>query len=203
MLKEESWSLKDELWKKVWKLLGLQRKTLLAQFVNMHQRISYMSSGTAHWLKKFGNRSTQIPVVGKLAGRASSDYWLGAYGRIVTSSFFKENRVAAAGEVLRDKNGERILGYNKYLVKAIHGSVLNTSHSALIRRIHRILSQESSWLLCYIPRKQNQSVDFIAKLAFGKKEDLQLIETPSEAVLALIRVDKKKNLCILFSNPIT
>ncbi|KAK5775656.1 hypothetical protein PVK06_043574 [Gossypium arboreum] len=79
--------------------------------------------------------------------------------------------VAAAGGVLREKNGEWILGYNKYLVKAIHRSVLKTSNSALIRRIHLILSQESNWLLRYILSEQNQSADFIAKLAFGEKED--------------------------------
>ncbi|MBA0670523.1 hypothetical protein Goklo_024295, partial [Gossypium klotzschianum] len=58
-------------------------------------------------------------------------------------------------------------------VKAIHGSALKTSHSTLIRRIHLILSQESNWLLHYIPSQQNQSADLIAKLAFGEKEDLQ------------------------------
>ncbi|KAG8481491.1 hypothetical protein CXB51_026341 [Gossypium anomalum] len=98
--------------------------------------------------------------------------------------------VAAAGGVQRDKNGEWILGYNRYLsnysildaelwaildnlkliqrrgdakvviqsdsleaVKAIHKNVSKTSYSALIRTIHRILSQESSWLLRYIPRE--------------------------------------------------
>ncbi|KAG8500671.1 hypothetical protein CXB51_002848 [Gossypium anomalum] len=45
---------------------------------------------------------------------------------------------AAAGGVLRDKNGEWILGYNNLeAIKAIHGCALKTSHSALIRRIHR------------------------------------------------------------------
>ncbi|MBA0722775.1 hypothetical protein Golax_003421 [Gossypium laxum] len=89
-----------------------------------------------------------------------------------------DSGAAAAGGVLHDKNGEWILGYNKYLVKAIHESALKTSHSALIKRIHRILSQENSWLLRYIPREKNQSADLIAKLAFREKEDLQLIETP-------------------------
>ncbi|MBA0753672.1 hypothetical protein Gogos_021161 [Gossypium gossypioides] len=116
-----------------------------------------------------------------------------------------DSRAAVVGGVLRDKNGEWILGYNKYLgncsildaelwgildglkliqrrgdakvviqsdsfeaVKAIHGSALKTSHSALIRRILRILSQENNWLLHYILREQNQSVDLIAKLTFGE-----------------------------------
>ncbi|KAK5818792.1 hypothetical protein PVK06_023737 [Gossypium arboreum] len=64
------------------------------------------------------------------------------------------------------------------VVKAIHGSVLKTSHSTLIRRIQRILFQESNRILRYIPKEQNQSADFIAKLAFREKEDLQLIEIP-------------------------
>ncbi|MBA0818361.1 hypothetical protein Gohar_027795 [Gossypium harknessii] len=164
--------------------------------------------------------------MGKLVGYASSDYWLGTYGRIkqatnveiestcgkllvgewtylnIVCAVRVHSRVAAAGGGLRDKNGEWILGYNKYLVKSIHGSVLKTLDSALIRT-HCILSQESSWLLRYIPREQNQSADFIAKLAFGEKEYLQLIKNPLEAVSTLIKADKEKNLCNPFSNPIT
>ncbi|XP_016752385.1 uncharacterized protein [Gossypium hirsutum] len=101
-----------------------------------------------------------------------------------------DTRATAAEGVLRNKNREWILGYNKYLgncsilnaelwgildglkliqrrgdakvviqsdsleaVKAIYESVLKTSYSALIRMIHCILSQESSWLLRYIHRE--------------------------------------------------
>ncbi|MBA0575847.1 hypothetical protein Golob_024705, partial [Gossypium lobatum] len=67
------------------------------------------------------------------------------------------------------------------VVKAFHGNVSKISDSALIRRIHRILSQESHWTLRYIPREENQCADYLAKLAFERKEDLQLVETPPDA----------------------
>ncbi|MFQ6629322.1 hypothetical protein Gotur_007825 [Gossypium turneri] len=46
------------------------------------------------------------------------------------------------------------------------------SNSTPIGRIHRILSQASQWTLRYILREENQSADYLAKLAFERKEDL-------------------------------
>ncbi|KAH1040143.1 hypothetical protein J1N35_041886 [Gossypium stocksii] len=83
-------------------------------------------------------------------------------------------------------------------VKAIHGSALIISHSTLIRRIHRILSQERRWLLRYIPREQNQSADLIAKMAFGDKEDLQLIETPQKQSRRSSELIKRRIVVIYF-----
>lgn len=137
------------------------------------------------------------------------------------------------GGILRNKNGEWILGYHKHIgkcsvldvelwaindelkriqqrghakviiqsnsleaIKNIHGSASKASQSALIRRIHRIMSQEMSWHLHYIPNEKNQSADFIAKLAFKGEEDLQLLEAPSEAVLDLIRGNNERIFCI-------
>ncbi|MBA0693818.1 hypothetical protein Goari_004165 [Gossypium aridum] len=79
------------------------------------------------------------------------------------------------------------------VVKAIHGNVSKISNFALIRRIHRILSQESQWILRYIPREENQCADYLAKLAFEKKEDLQQVETPPDAMLEFLKVDKERN----------
>ncbi|KAH1121160.1 hypothetical protein J1N35_004320 [Gossypium stocksii] len=81
------------------------------------------------------------------------------------------------------------------IVKAIHGNVLKISSSALIRRIHRILSKESHWTLRYIPKEENQCVDYLAKLAFERNEDLQLVETPPDAVLDFFKSDKERNFC--------
>lgn len=44
---------------------------------------------------------------------------------------------------------------NLEIVKAIHDSASKTSHSALIRRIHHILSQESNWAIRYIHREEH------------------------------------------------
>ncbi|KAK5840180.1 hypothetical protein PVK06_009065 [Gossypium arboreum] len=80
----------------------------------------------------------------------------------------------------------------RVVVKAIHESVSKSSTSALIRRIHRILSQESQWILRYIPRKDNNCADYLAKLAFDKEDDLHLIESPQDEVLDFIKSDKER-----------
>ncbi|MBA0676213.1 hypothetical protein Goari_017712, partial [Gossypium aridum] len=82
------------------------------------------------------------------------------------------------------------------VVKAFHGNVSKISNSALIRRIHHILSQESHWALRYIPREENQCADYLAKLAFERKEDLQLVKIPPDAVLDFLKSDKERNFCI-------
>ncbi|MFQ6653809.1 hypothetical protein Gotur_025033 [Gossypium turneri] len=73
-----------------------------------------------------------------------------------------DSGAAAARGVLRDKNGEWILGDAKVViqsnsleaVKAIHGSALKTSHSALIRMIHRILSKKAVGSYATFPRSK-------------------------------------------------
>ncbi|MBA0847843.1 hypothetical protein Goshw_024287 [Gossypium schwendimanii] len=74
-----------------------------------------------------------------------------------------DSRAAAAGGVLHDKNGEWILGGDAKVViqsdsleavKAIHESTLKTSHSALIRRIHRILSKKAVGSYTTFPRSK-------------------------------------------------
>ncbi|MBA0693819.1 hypothetical protein Goari_004166 [Gossypium aridum] len=81
------------------------------------------------------------------------------------------------------------------VAKAIYGSVLKISNSALIRRIHRILSQESQWTLRYIRREENQCAEYLTKLAFERKEDLQLVETFPDVVLDFLKSDKERNFC--------
>ncbi|KAH1038684.1 hypothetical protein J1N35_040427 [Gossypium stocksii] len=103
-----------------------------------------------------------------------------------------DSRLAAIGGVVRDKAGNWITGFHRYLgkcsvfdaelwglldgvklvwrggynqvvissdcleiVEAIIGSSSTSSNSALIRRIHNILSQENQWSLRHIPREQN------------------------------------------------
>ncbi|KAH1091494.1 hypothetical protein J1N35_018751 [Gossypium stocksii] len=53
------------------------------------------------------------------------------------------------------------------VIRAIQGSNLATSNSALIRRIQSILSQENSWILRYIPREHNEAADCLAKEALS------------------------------------
>ncbi|KAH1115159.1 hypothetical protein J1N35_008537 [Gossypium stocksii] len=160
------------------------------------------------WAKHFSLASRQVTDVEikTTCGEPLAGEWtyLNKNGAVLVDS-----GAAVVGVVLRDKNREWILGYNKYLgnylilnvelwgildgleliqcrgnakvviqsdsleaVKAIHENAWKTSHSALLRRIHRILSQERSWLLRYTLREQNQSADLIAKLAFGEKRKI-------------------------------
>ncbi|MBA0555954.1 hypothetical protein Golob_026099 [Gossypium lobatum] len=71
-----------------------------------------------------------------------------------------------------------ILSNSLDVVRAIQGSTSATSNSALIRRIQSILSQEKLWVLCYIPREQNEVVDCMAKEALSSRVDLQFFEFP-------------------------
>lgn len=80
-------------------------------------------------------------------------------------------------------------------IQAICGGNPKTSQSALVRRIHHILAQENSWPVWYVPGEENRRADFIAKLAFGREEDLNLVEIPSKEVVDFIRADKAKNFC--------
>ncbi|KAH1121874.1 hypothetical protein J1N35_005034 [Gossypium stocksii] len=74
------------------------------------------------------------------------------------------------------------------VVKGIHEGSSNCSNSALIRRIHSIMSQENHWSLQYISREQNQIVDCFAKQALIEKENLQVLDVPPE--MARVLIDK-------------
>ncbi|KAH1045985.1 hypothetical protein J1N35_036769 [Gossypium stocksii] len=58
------------------------------------------------------------------------------------------------------------------IVKGIHEVSSNVSNSTLIRRIHRIMSQENHWSLQYIPKEQNQIADCLVKQALIEKGNL-------------------------------
>ncbi|KAK5785742.1 hypothetical protein PVK06_040358 [Gossypium arboreum] len=79
----------------------------------------------------------------------------------------------------------------KFAVKAIQECCSEGSTSALIRRIHQILSQENQWFLKHIPRENNYYADYIAKLAFVSEEDLRLYDSPPDEVLDFLKSDKE------------
>ncbi|MBA0706047.1 hypothetical protein Golax_018188 [Gossypium laxum] len=94
---------------------------------------------------------------------------------------------ATVGGVLREKIGEWILGYNKYLGNCLILDVklwgildglklIQRRGDAKVKDTSHPIPRKQLALL-YIPREQNESADLIGKLAFGEKEDLQLIET--------------------------
>ncbi|MFQ6636743.1 hypothetical protein Gotur_012688 [Gossypium turneri] len=178
MLKEESWNPKYELWKKALLTNAERAKHGLAEDPSCpicgHASEDILHVTRNCTLAKEASKHVADVEIKSTRGERLAGEWnyLNTDGAVRVDS-----GVAAAGGVLRDKNREGdakvvIQSDNLKAVKAIHRSVLKTSHSALIRRIHLILSQESSWLLSYIHKKQNLSANFIAKLAFGEKEDL-------------------------------
>lgn len=89
------------------------------------------------------------------------------------------------------------------VVKVIHDSASKSSNSALIRRIHGMLSQEKNWTLRYIPTEENKCANLITKMAYERKKYLQVIEAPPKEVLALIKADKENILCIPNSRHVT
>ncbi|KAH1122786.1 hypothetical protein J1N35_005946 [Gossypium stocksii] len=76
------------------------------------------------------------------------------------------------------------------VVKAILGSSSANSNSALIRRIHNILSQQNQWILRYIPREQNQIANWLAKHALIGKATMQVFDVPPEGSSSIIESDK-------------
>ncbi|KAK5802987.1 hypothetical protein PVK06_030624 [Gossypium arboreum] len=76
------------------------------------------------------------------------------------------------------------------VVKAIIGSSSTSSNSALVRRIHTILSQETQWILRFIPREQIQVVDCLAKQALIEKANMQVFDVPPKWSHGFIDRDK-------------
>ncbi|MBA0610828.1 hypothetical protein Godav_011606, partial [Gossypium davidsonii] len=76
------------------------------------------------------------------------------------------------------------------VVKSILGSSSIVSNSALIRRIHNILSQGNQWFLRYILREQNQVADCLAKQALIEKDNSQVLDIPP--VMTRTFIDREK-----------
>lgn len=75
------------------------------------------------------------------------------------------------------------------------GTFWKISKSVLIKWIYRILSHESYEILQYILMEENQSVDYLVKLVFARKEGLQLLRP---YILAFLKKDKER--IFLFSS---
>ncbi|MBA0811192.1 hypothetical protein Gohar_003116, partial [Gossypium harknessii] len=84
------------------------------------------------------------------------------------------SKLAAAEGVLRDQNGEWILGYNRCLGEA--------PNSTLIRRVRQLLLKDRQWILQQVPKEDNNYADYLAKMAFGREEGLHLYEVPPREI---------------------
>ncbi|MBA0865272.1 hypothetical protein Goshw_010691 [Gossypium schwendimanii] len=96
-------------------------------------------------------------------------------------------------------------GYDKVIIqsdsleviKTIIGNSFAASNSALIRRIHNILSQENQWFLRYITKEQNQVADCLAKQALIEKDNLQVLDVPP--LMARTFIDMNKSIDVSFA----
>ncbi|MBA0562984.1 hypothetical protein Golob_008001, partial [Gossypium lobatum] len=59
-------------------------------------------------------------------------------------------------------------------------------------RIQYLLTCEGQWLVKHIPRENNQAADAIAKLALGRKEDLQILDSPPRKIQEILHMDRVK-----------
>ncbi|MFQ6666717.1 hypothetical protein Gotur_032970 [Gossypium turneri] len=77
-------------------------------------------------------------------------------------------------------------------------SASTISNSTLIWRIQHLLSHEDQWLVRHISREYNHVADALAKLAFGQKEDMQILDFPTREIKEILETNRVKN--VLFQN---
>ncbi|KAH1130005.1 hypothetical protein J1N35_001383, partial [Gossypium stocksii] len=166
-------------------LLGFQRVNNLRYYLGvplLHQRVT--SSTLQFVVEKVRNPEfpTECPDHSIEAHSHGKHFYLNTDRAVQINSGF-----AATGGVVRNKEGNWVAGFHHYLGKCILGSSPTVSHSALIRQIHNILSQENQWTLKYIPREHNQVADGLAKQALVEKENLQVFDDPPEVITLFLK----------------
>ncbi|KAK5793327.1 hypothetical protein PVK06_034470 [Gossypium arboreum] len=185
------------LWKSLSKVWNLLHDNLLW---SVGDALSHEELSSKDWI--FLNTDG---VVQKISGRAvvegavrdGTSNWVMGYNRFLGNCLIFNAElwgILDGLKLIQRRGHSNVIIHSNSLevVKAIHDNVSKSSTFALIRRIHRILSQESHWILRYIPREENHSADDIAKLAFGRDEDLDLFESPPDEVLDFLKSDKER-----------
>ncbi|MBA0716736.1 hypothetical protein Golax_015542, partial [Gossypium laxum] len=81
-----------------------------------------------------------------------------------------------------DENGDWVFGYNRFIRKC---SVFYAELWSILDGL-KLIQQE------VMIREHNLSSDYLAKLDFATKEDLQLVDTPPRKVLEFLEADKEK-----------
>ncbi|KAK5802901.1 hypothetical protein PVK06_030530 [Gossypium arboreum] len=222
MLNEGDWKPKDEKWKSVWKLLGPQRVrffirtalqgSLLSNVERVRQGLAadsscsfcgFHSEDILHILRDCAVAKevwNQVLPVLKVDAKRSFNctieeepfedpIFLTTDGAVQI-----ETGNGAASGIIRNANGDWILGYNRHLGKC---SIFNAKLWGILeglRRIQSILSPEKRWCLRYIPRDQNQVADCLAKQALSRPDILQVFDSPHPMTHKLIDLDKMKNI---------
>ncbi|KAK5839190.1 hypothetical protein PVK06_007960 [Gossypium arboreum] len=122
-----------------------------------------------------------VGAVSRTSGRAaaggviwdSTGNWIMGYNRFIgnCSIFDAELWGILDGlKLIQWRGHDNVIIHSDSLevVKAIHENDSKKPTSALLRRIHQILSQERQWIIRHIPREENKSVDYLAKIALGR-----------------------------------
>ncbi|KAK5771280.1 hypothetical protein PVK06_047470 [Gossypium arboreum] len=141
------------------------------------------------------SRTSERAAIGGVI-RDSKGNWIMGYNRFLGNCSIFDAKLCGILDGLKliqhRENGNVIIQSDSLeVVKAIHENVSKNSSSALLRRIHRILSQERQWILRYTPREENKSADYLSKLAFEREEDFHLIESPPDEILVYLEADKE------------
>ncbi|KAK5845345.1 hypothetical protein PVK06_001517 [Gossypium arboreum] len=186
----------------------VSRKIPHAIYVVITQKIFYTYYATVQQLKMFGFRFIQVYLF--TDGAVQLDSGLAAAGGVVRDKerqwimgfhrFIGKCSVfnAELWGILEGLKLIRRLGLDHVIihsdslevVESILGSISTGSNSALIRRIHNLMSQENHWFMQYIPREQNQVADCLAKQALREKGDPQVLDDPPEIARALLGRNK-------------
>ncbi|MBA0853062.1 hypothetical protein Goshw_012969 [Gossypium schwendimanii] len=117
-----------------------------------------------------------------------------------------------AGGLLRDQNRDWVLGYNYYLGKCavfeaklwgiLDGmlillskgcNLLVKSGITALKRVQWIMRTEKQWLIRYVPIKDNQVADYLAKLNLGGRTCLQVYDEVPHVTLEALNQDKAKS----------
>ncbi|KAH1089602.1 hypothetical protein J1N35_016859 [Gossypium stocksii] len=120
--------------------------------------------------------------------RDKAENWIADFHRFLD----KCSGILDGLKLVQRKGHDQVVTFSDCLkvVKAIIGSSSTNSNSALIRRIHNILSQENQWTLRYISREQNQVIDYLAKQALIEKADMQVFDFSLERTHCPVDRDK-------------
>ncbi|XP_012487975.1 uncharacterized protein LOC105801186 [Gossypium raimondii] len=116
----------------------------------------------------------------------SDDNWVFLFS---DGAVARDSGYAAIGGMARDRDGNWIVGFNRFL-GILSDMDLEDSGITMIRRTLRILHSEGEWRINHIPRNHNLVADRLAKLSLSWKSSLQVMDEAPKDILDLLQVDK-------------
>ncbi|MBA0640065.1 hypothetical protein Goklo_023047, partial [Gossypium klotzschianum] len=139
----------------------------LAPYVDMKQKRFYMFFGIVWLQRKCGCMSFQV---------------INKTERVIRNS--------STGSMLHNKDGNWILGYNRYqavvllikqnsrVIKALTNKGMEDSGIIVLRRVHGTMRSKGKWRIRYVHRGKNLVADQLAKLCLAWKSSLQIFNVP-------------------------